>query len=128
MRLLLDTHALLWWLSGDARLGQAARAHVADPANDVMVSVASLWEIVAKVRVGKLRVDIEAVERALVLSRFSRLAIMPGHLAVLQGLAAHHPDPFDHLLIAQAVSEQALLMTEDQAMLRYPVQVLRCGG
>ena len=76
-----------------------------------------------KVRVGKLRVDIEA----LVLSRFGRLAITPGHLAV-QGLPAHHRDPFDPLLIAQAVSEQALLMTEDQAMLRYPVQVLRCDG
>ncbi len=64
MRALLDTHALLWWLMDDARLGVGTRAVIADPANEVMVSVVSLWEIVVKRRVGKLEADFGAVDRA----------------------------------------------------------------
>ena len=124
MRLLLDTHVLLWWLSDDRRLPERARSAIADPGSEVLASVASLWEIVVKVRVGKLDADIAAIERAVVDEGFTRLAISPSHLAALAVLPRRHRDPFDHLLIAQAIGEDALLVTEDQAMHRYPVNLL----
>ncbi len=127
MKLLLDTHALLWWLSDDQRLGQGPRALIADPGNDILVSVVSLWEIVVKLRVGKLEADIGAIERAIVRDGFRRLAITPAHLAVLADLPLHHRDPFDHLLIAQALDEDALLVSEDQNMPLYPVRLMTCS-
>jgi PIN domain nuclease of toxin-antitoxin system len=127
VKLLLDTHALLWWLSDDDRLGPEVREHIADPANEVLVSVASLWEIVVKVRIGKLDVDIGAVERVIAGGDFERLAITPAHLALLAELPAHHRDPFDHLLIAQAISTDSVVVTDDRRMPLYPVQTMRCG-
>lgn len=128
MRLLLDTHALLWWLSGDSRLGARARLLIADPAHDILVSVASLWEIVVKVRIGKLEADIGAIEQALARDGMERLAVTPPHLAALASLPLHHRDPFDHLLIAQAVSEDAALISQDPAMALYAVRLIRCDG
>ncbi len=127
MKLLLDTHTLLWWLSDDRRIGQGARTLIADPGNDILVSVASLWEIVVKLRVGKLEVDIGAIERAIIRDGFQRLTITPPHLAVLASLSLHHRDPFDHLLIAQALDEDALLVSEDQNMPLYPVRLMTCS-
>ena len=124
MKLLLDTHALLWWLSDDRRLGQDPRILIADPGNDILVSVVSLWEIVVKLRVGKLEADIGAIERAIVRDGFQRLAIKPAHLAVLATLPLHHRDPFDHLLIAQALDEDALLVSDDQNMPLYPMRLM----
>ena len=128
MRLLLDTHALLWWLADDPRLGPRARTLIADPGNDILVSAASLWEIVVKSRIGKLDASIEAVERALLRDSFERLAISPAHLASLAALPAHHRDPFDHLLIAQAIGEDATLVSEDRNMGLYDVRVLACSA
>lgn len=127
VRLLLDTHALLWWLSDDARLGGRARGLIADPDSEVMVSVASLWEIVVKARIGKLVADIGEVERALARDRFVRLALSPGHLETLAALATHHRDPFDHLLIAQAIHEDALFVSDDRNAGSYPVRLSRAG-
>jgi PIN domain nuclease of toxin-antitoxin system len=128
MRCLLDTHALLWWLADDRRLGPHARALIADPAEEILVSVASLWEIVVKMRIGKLEGEIGAIERAIVRDGFQRLAITPAHLATLATLPLHHRDPFDHLLIAQAMTEQAILVSHDGRLSLYPVQVRDCGG
>ena len=128
MKLLLDTHALLWSLSDDARLGQAARGLIVDPANDVLVSMASLWEIVIKARIGKLEADFGDIDRALEAQGFARLAIEPRHLDALGRLPAHHRDPFDHLLIAQAEVEQAVLMTEDRNVARYAVKTVGCSA
>ncbi len=127
MKVFLDTHALLWWLSDDQRLGQGARALIADPGNDILASVVSLWEIVVKLRVGKLQADIGAIERAVVQEGFRRLEITPAHLAVLANLPMHHRDPFDHLLIAQALDEDALLVSDDRNMPFYPARLMRCG-
>ena len=127
MKLLVDTHALLWWLSDDRRLGQEARTLIADPGNDVLVSVVSLWESVVKLRVGKLKADIGAIERAIVRDGFRQLAITPAHLTVLANLPLHHRDPFDHLLIAQALDEDALLVSDNQNMPLYPVQLMTCS-
>ena len=125
MRLLLDTHALLWWMSADSRLGQDAIDLIADPTMDVLVSVASLWEIVVKTRVGKLEADVAMIEREISRDGFTRLAIEQSHLVTLATLPIHHRDPFDHLLIAQAISEGAALVSDDQAVRAYPVQVVR---
>lgn len=129
MRLLLDTHALLWWLADSDPLGHRARALIADPGNDVLVSVASLWEIVVKVRIGKLQADIAEIDAALARDRFMRLDIRPAHLAVLGGLPMHpdHRDPFDHLLVAQAISEDATFVSEDRHAPRYPVRLVTCS-
>lgn len=127
MRLLLDTHALLWWLAHDARLGPLARSAIADPGTEVLVSVLSLWEIVAKTCIGKLTAATEDVEPAIVRDGFLRLAITPAHLVTLAGLAAHHRDPIDHLLIAQALKEDAVFVTEDRFAALHPAMVLRCG-
>lgn len=128
MKLLLDTHALLWSLGDDARLGQAARDLIVDPANDVLVSVASLWEIVIKARIGKLDADFAEVDRALDVQGFARLPIEPRHLDALSRLPAYHRDPFDHLLIAQAQVEQATLITDDRNIARYAVETVGCSG
>ncbi len=126
MRLLLDTHVLLWWLNDDARLGSAAKDLIAERDNGVIVSVVSLWEILVKVRIGKLTANIVALERCLIRDDFARLAILPAHLAALAGLPKHHRDPFDHLLVAQAISENAVFVSDDEIVGRYPVTVQRC--
>jgi PIN domain nuclease of toxin-antitoxin system len=127
VRLLLDTHALLWWLADDAALGAKARGLIADPANDVLVSVASLWEIVVKARVGKLDAHIGAVCAAAQAEGFVTLDIRPAHLAALAALPAHHRDPFDHLLLAQAQAEGLAFVSADQHAPLYPVALIPAG-
>ncbi|WP_264050513.1 type II toxin-antitoxin system VapC family toxin [Methylobacterium flocculans] len=128
MRLLLDTHALLWWLLADPRLGQAARDLIADPANDVLVSVASLWEIQVKVRVGKLKADLGSILDAVRDQGFEVVGITPPHLLALGDLPRHHGDPWDHLLIAQANAEGAVFLSEDRHVPDYPVAFVTCSG
>lgn len=129
MRLLLDTHALLWWLSDDPRLEERARALIADRHNTVLASAVSLWEIVVKVRIGKLDAEIDAIVQAIGQQSFAILPIDPAHLTTLAGLQrlTDHRDPFDHLLIAQAIAEGATLVSEDRNMPRYPVTLLTCS-
>jgi PIN domain nuclease of toxin-antitoxin system len=128
VRLLLDTHALLWFLSGDETLAVPARDRVADPANDVFVSVVSLWEIAVKLRIGKLRADLRAITEASAQAGFDLLGIRPDHLLAIRRLPVFddHRDPFDHLLIAQAIVENLVFMSEDRNAPRYPVSVIRC--
>jgi PIN domain nuclease of toxin-antitoxin system len=126
LKILLDTHAFLWWLSNDDRLGGRARRLIEDEANTILVSMASLWEIVAKVRVGKLAVDVAEVIDAVALEGFTRLDITFAHLLALVRLRAPHRDPFDHLLIAQAVTEDAFFISDDRNAGAYPVRVVTC--
>ncbi|MFC6789798.1 type II toxin-antitoxin system VapC family toxin [Methylobacterium komagatae] len=130
MRLLLDTHALLWWLNDDAALGPGGRDLIADPANDVLVSTVSLWEIVVKTRIGKLQADIRAIAAAVAEGGFARLDLAVDHLLALDRLPVDsaHRDPFDHLLVAQAIAEDAAFMTADRRMVHYPVRLLSCAG
>ena len=128
MRLLLDTHALLWWLSDDARLGSQARGLIADPGHDVLVSVVSLWEITLKARIGKLNADIREIFEAIDRQGFVSIEIRRVHLVTLAGLPVHHRDPFDHLLIAQAIVEGATLVSDDRRVSLYPVQTVPCSG
>ena len=127
MKVLLDTHAILWWLSDNRRLGDRARDIIANPANDINVSAVSLWEIVVKAKVGKLQADIAEITRALEVEAFDFLAILPAHLQKLAELPMHHRDPFDHLLIAQAIVEGTHFMTDDQNAALYPARIIRCS-
>ena len=110
MKRLLDTHALLWWLADDARLGQ--RERVEDSGNDVLISMLSLWEIAVKIRAGKLEADSREIMDATGREGFTLLDISVTHLLTLAGLPMHHRDPFDHLLIAQAITEDTAFLSE----------------
>ena len=105
MKLLLDTHAFLWWVEGTPPLGRRARAAVASPDNDVFVSVASCWELAIKLSLGKLRLT-ERLDRfipeQLTLNGFSLFAVELRHVVGVADLPFHHRDPFDRLLVAQA--------------------------
>jgi len=127
VRILLDTHALLWWLDDDDRLGPRARGLIEDPGNDVLVSVASLWEMVVKLRVGKLEADIGEVAAAVRHDGFALLGMDVAHLLELAALPAHHRDPFDHLLIAQAIAEDATFLSDDRHVPDYPARFIPCS-
>jgi PIN domain nuclease of toxin-antitoxin system len=120
VRLLLDTHALLWWLSDDPSLSEVARAAIATPDADVAVSAASAWEISIKSGLGKLTAP-DDLEAQLVRHQFTPLAISPAHALVAGSLPRHHDDPFDRMLIAQARLEGMTLVTRDARIGRYGV-------
>lgn len=109
MKLLLDTHALLWFCLDDIRLSEDARSLIADGANDVLVSPANYWEIAIKVSLGKYAIDGDFAiffEDQISENRFTALPISVRHAAEVSRLPFHHRDPFDRLLIAQAIVEQ----------------------
>ena len=123
---LLDTHVLLWWLADDRRLGAGARALVAGPDNAVYVSAASVWEIGMKRALGKLDAPddlIDAVER----SGFDPLPIGLAHAELAGALPRHHDDPFDRMLVAQAMAEGATLVTADARLAAYAVPTTWAG-
>jgi PIN domain nuclease of toxin-antitoxin system len=127
MNLLLDTHAFLWVLGNPERLSAETRRGLADHDNAVFVSVVSLWEIVVKCRVEKLEADIALiVGRIAPTSKIRLLGITPQHLIALSNLPfrGQHRDPFDHLIIAQTISEGMTLITQDQRAALYPVQMM----
>lgn len=127
MKLLLDTHALLWVLGDPGRLKSETRRVLAEAGNAVFVSVVSLWEIVVKRRVGKLEADIASITAQMApASKIQLLGITPRHLHTLDSLSfrEQHRDPFDHLIIAQAISEGMTLVTQDQHAALYPVRVM----
>lgn len=126
MTLLLDTHALLWWVTDDARLSSTARDRIAEEA-EVFVSNASLWELAIKAGVGKITLEPsvgEWFEAHTTASRFGRLELDRAHLAAVEHLAQHHRDPFDRVLIAQARIEQLPLISADRAFASYDVDVI----
>jgi PIN domain nuclease of toxin-antitoxin system len=125
--LLLDTHALLWVLADPDRLACGTQRSLADAANAVFVSVVSLWEIVVKRRIGKLDADIASITAQLApASKLQLLGISAHHLHALNRLPVHqqHRDPFDHLIVAQALFEGMTLVTNGQYSSLYPVQIM----
>lgn len=124
MSLLLDTHALLWWLA-DEELTPAARTAIAAPENVVAVSAASVWEISIKRALGKVQVGDDLLE-VVAASGFEALDIGLDHAEVAGALPPHHRDPFDRMLIAQAQSLDLVIVTRDRAFDRYDVAVMRC--
>jgi PIN domain nuclease of toxin-antitoxin system len=117
VKLLLDTHSLLWWLAGDEALSLSARRAIADEANDIFVSASSAWEIATKHRLGKLPA-VAAIagdlERAATEQGFVGLPISLRHGQVAGALPGPHRDPFDRMLIAQAMIENLVLVSNEQ--------------
>lgn len=125
MRVLLDTHALLWWLDGDRRLSRRARNVIADDDNAVLVSAASAWEISTKVRLGKLPGAIEvAAEFPTILrgQNFEPLSIAIVHALRAGNLPGPHRDPFDRMLIAQAQDEDLALVSNERVFDAYGIR------
>jgi PIN domain nuclease of toxin-antitoxin system len=123
MRLLLDTHVFLWVVAGSPRLKPAARRLI-ESADETWVSAASLWEIAIKVRLGRLRADPLELAAAIEASGYTELPVRAMHAAGGAPLAPHHHDPFDRLLIAQAIAEPLRLLTADAALSAYTDLVL----
>jgi PIN domain nuclease of toxin-antitoxin system len=129
VNLLLDTNALLWWLADSERLGQHARTLIADPQRVVYVNAASAWEIAIKVGLGRLAVPADSgvwLPAQLLANRFTPLAIELRHALAVERLPRHHNDPFDRLLVAQAITEQLTIVTGDSQLERYAAPVIRC--
>lgn len=127
MRVLLDTHTLLWWLDGDRRVSRRARHTIADEENTVLISAASAWEIATKVRLGKLPGAIEvAAELPAILrqQRFEPLPISIVHALRAGNLPGPHRDPFDRMLIAQAQDEDLVLVSNERIFDAYGVRRL----
>ena len=126
MRLLIDTHILLWWDRQLRRLSRPLRSAIEDEANEIFVSAVSIWEIAIKRTIGKLsfrRPIVDAVSEF----GFEILAVTGEHAEYAGGLPHHHSDPFDRLIIAQAYLEQMTLGTQDRSMRPYGVALLGLG-
>ena len=122
MRLLLDTHVLLWALGDPDRLRDEARAAIVDPDGDVLASAASTWEVAIKGGSGKLRIPDDFADH--VTSSFVELPVTIRHSIEAGALPSHHGDPFDRMLIAQARIEGLTIVTRDKAFAPYGVDVL----
>ena len=118
MRILLDTHIYLWWLEDSPLLSKAARK-VIDGAVSVYVSSASLWEAMIKISLGKLEADPAELVAGIRASGFIPLPITPEHTLTLARLAHHHKDPFDRMLLCQAITEPLRLVTADSLLQSY---------
>jgi len=127
MKLLLDTHALLWWLDGDEHLGGEAQARIADSENPVWVSAASAWEIATKVRIGKLPGAVEVAERFVEVvteQDFMLLSITAEHAKRAGLFPGAHRDPFDRMLIAQSQIEDLVLISNEQLFDQFGIRRL----
>ena len=122
-RYLLDTHIILWWLYDDPKLSKVQRNIIQDSQNEIFVSSASVWEIEIKRNLGKLIVD-DAYFKAIEDDGFIFLKIEPYHSLGLRELPDIHNDPFDRMLIAQAISEKMVLISRDAQIKRYDLKVI----
>ncbi|HVR82014.1 MAG TPA: type II toxin-antitoxin system VapC family toxin [Luteimonas sp.] len=126
MRLLLDTHVAIWALTADNRLSKNASARIADPENHVFVSAVSIWEIAIKHALGRGAVPFsgEAALGYFSEAGYEWLDIRPAHAAAIEALPMLHGDPFDRMLVAQALTEPLRLLTHDQALVPYSDTIL----
>jgi PIN domain nuclease of toxin-antitoxin system len=123
LKLLLDTHAALWFLSGDERLGENAKRHLTDDSNRVLLSAAVVWEIAIKRSLGKLAVPDEYLS-LLLDAGVQPLAVSVAHAAAVEHLPPHHRDPFDRMLVSQAAIEGGALISRDDALRPYDVTLI----
>ncbi len=123
MRLLLDTHTAVWLLGKDARVSECALDHFADETNDVMLSAAVVWEVAVKRSLGKLDAPTDMVDQLAGVG-VRPLPITLEHAAAVEALPPHHRDPFDRILVAQALGEGAAIVSRDEQLRRYDVTVI----
>jgi PIN domain nuclease of toxin-antitoxin system len=119
VRLLLDTHILIWWLSDDRKLQKSAREIIANPNNEVLVSVASVWEVAIKAALKRIDIELDDFGDEIVKGGFHLLPIGLRHAVTVGRLPAVHRDPFDRMLVAQASVEELRVVSHDRVFERY---------
>jgi PIN domain nuclease of toxin-antitoxin system len=127
MKLIFDTHAFIWWDSAPANLPAAVLAHCQDPANKLLFSVVSAWEMQIKSHLGKLKLNLalgDIIESQRQTNHIEILPISLEHVLALEALPDHHKDPFDRLLVAQALVEDAALISNDPIIQQYPAKLI----
>ena len=127
MKLLLDTHTFIWWDSEPAKLSPQAPALCQDRQNTLLLSVVSVWKMQIKRQLGKLKLALPLKEIVEAQQRINNVEMLPVtlvHVLALENLPAYHKDPFDRLLVAQAIVEEAVLVGGDPNIAKYPVQVI----
>jgi PIN domain nuclease of toxin-antitoxin system len=127
MKVLLDTHAFIWWVTNDPQLSQTAKATIANPANTVLFSVINGWEIVIKQGTGKLTLPEPAetyIPSRIAANQFTILPVQLSHILQVASLPDLHRDPFDRLLIAQSQVENIPIISIDRYVVQYPVNVI----
>ena len=125
MRVLIDTHALLWWLTDSDRLGPKARRIFMS--EEPVVSPVLLWEIAIKVSLGNLTADVSQICQVITEQGFERLGFSDRHMISLQSLPYHHRDPFDRMLVAQSIVEGMPLLSSDAKIALYEADMLDCS-
>lgn len=124
MRLLADTHLLLWWLAGGVRLPRRTRAFLADASNQVYFSAVSIWEVSIKAALGKIEADANEMLVALRSGGFEELPVTGRHASAVMRLPHYHRDPFDRMLVAQSMVESLVLLTDDRVLSQYGATVI----
>jgi PIN domain nuclease of toxin-antitoxin system len=128
MKLLLDTHIFIWWADQPERLSPDALSALEDEANELLLSVASVWEMQIKIQLGKLKLGLALKELIKNQQETNDLTVSPvtlTHVLALDALPFHHKDPFDRLLIAQSIAEKLTLVSADPQFSPYPVKLLQ---
>lgn len=123
MKLLLDTHAALWWLSDDDQIGEHVGRHLTDETNQVLLSAVVVWEVAIKRSLGKLDAPDDLVS-ILLGAGAQPLPVTLDHAAAVETLPWHHRDPFDRMLVAQAVTEDAAIVSRDAPLSEYGVSII----
>ena len=127
LKVLVDTHALLWWMGGDGRLSDRARGILENGANQRLISIVSLWEIAIKASSGRLPtygLTVSCIAEELREQRFEVIPVRLTDLVRIEKLPWIHRDPFDRLLITQALEENVPMLTSDEAIVKYAVQTI----
>ena len=126
MKLLLDTHTFIWFINGDGRLSTKAKKEILKSSNSKFISMASIWEMAIKTSLGKLRINypFKEVFNQIEENGFETLSIISDHTLLVSQLEFHHRDPFDRLIIAQAIFENMKIISKDESFHKYQVKMI----
>ena len=127
MRILLDTHAFIWWDNAPSKLATTARSHCQSPGNTLLLSIISVWEMQIKLQIGKMTLPaplMDIVNNQIKANQLELLPVALSHISALDNLPMHHKDPFDRMLVAQAITEGIPIISADPALMQYPVTMI----